>query len=228
MLTDYWPIHGLRITTPRLTLRPPSDDDLADLADLAAAGVHDPERMPFSVAWTDLPPHDRGLSVLQHAWRLRAEWKPERWSLQLAVVEQSRVVGVQDIGAHRFDVLREVSTGSWLGREHHGRGIGTEMRAAVLSLAFDGLQAEAATSEAFTDNPASYAISRRLGYQDAGFDRLLVRERPVISRRPRLTRERWADHRTLAVHIGGLDACRAMFGLSPESEHPGSGPSVML
>ena len=30
--------------------------------------------------------------------------------------------------------LREVGTGSWLGRAHHGHGYGTEMRAAVLDL----------------------------------------------------------------------------------------------
>jgi hypothetical protein len=74
VLTDFWPLAELRITTPRRELRPPSDDDLWQLA---ADGVHDPAQMPFNVAWTDLPPVERGRSVLQHAWRQRAEWTAE-------------------------------------------------------------------------------------------------------------------------------------------------------
>ena len=48
---------------------------------------------------------------------------------------------------------------SWLGRAFQGRGLGTEMRAAVLAFAFDGLCATAADSSAFLDNAAS---NRRL------------------------------------------------------------------
>ena len=40
--------------------------------------------------------------------------------------------------------MRTVGTGSWLGRPYQGRGIGKEMRGAVLALAFDGLGAEVA------------------------------------------------------------------------------------
>jgi hypothetical protein len=49
------------------------------------------------------------------------------------------VVGSQGIGGRDFAVLREVHTGSWLGLRYQGQGIGTQMRAAVLHLAFEGL-----------------------------------------------------------------------------------------
>ncbi len=39
------------------------------------------------------------------------------------------------------------------------------MRAAVLHLAFAGLEAEYADSDAFTDNAASLGVSRKLGYR---------------------------------------------------------------
>jgi RimJ/RimL family protein N-acetyltransferase len=107
-----------------------------------------------------------------------------------------------------------VSTGSWVGRRHHGQGIGTEMRAAVLHLAFAGLQAEFATSGAFADNAASLAISRKLGYADDGVERFVVRGRPVLSRRLRLDRACWQAHRTIPVEISGLPACRSSFGLT--------------
>jgi hypothetical protein len=70
--------------------------------------------------------------------------------------------------AKQFAIIREVSTGSWLGAAYQRRGFGTEMRAAVLQLAFDHLGATAARSGAFTDNPASLRISEKLGYRTDG------------------------------------------------------------
>jgi hypothetical protein len=40
-------------------------------------------------------------------------------------------------------MLREFESGSWLGREHQGRGLGKEMREATLHLGFEGLGADA-------------------------------------------------------------------------------------
>jgi RimJ/RimL family protein N-acetyltransferase len=128
-------------------------------------------------------------SVLQHHWSQLASWHPANWHLELAVVLDSVVVGTQGIGATDFAVLREVGTGSWLGRDYHGRGVGTAMRSAVLALAFDGLGAEYALSDAFTDNAASLGVSRKLGYADNGILRLVVRGRPQSSQRVRLDRE---------------------------------------
>jgi RimJ/RimL family protein N-acetyltransferase len=106
-----------------------------------------------------------------------------------------------------------VDTGSWLGLAHQGRGYGTEMRAAVLHLAFEGLGAVDARTDAFEDNAASYGVSRRLGYLDDGIERLVVRDKPIVSRRMRLDRAGWAAARTVPVTIEGLEPCRAMFGL---------------
>lgn len=59
-------------------------------------------------------------------------------------------------------MLRQVSTASWLGLHHQRQGIGTEMRAAVLHLAFAGLGAVDALSGAFEDNPSSFSVSEKL------------------------------------------------------------------
>jgi RimJ/RimL family protein N-acetyltransferase len=220
VLTDYWPIQALRLSTPRLELRLLTDVELGQLADLAAAGVHDPAVMPFNTPWTDLPPLERGRSVLQHSWRLKAKWTAQRWTLGLGVFEGGTVVGFQNVGGDEFGRLREVSTGSWLGLRHQGRGIGTEMRAAVLALAFRGLCADAANSAAFEDNRASYRVSEKLGYQPCGIERTVVRDRPVTVQRLRLTRERWAGYETVQVTLRGLEPCLPLFGLSepvPES-----------
>lgn len=213
MLIDHWPLLGLRLTTPRLELRVPSTDDLAGMAEAARAGVHDPDTMPFVVPWTDAEPDEVARRVLQFFWSTCAAWSPDEWRLQFAVVADGTVIGTQTVEATRFRLLREVSTGSWLGREFQGRGYGTEMRAAVLELAFAGLGAEFASTEAFDHNAASAAVSRRLGYVDNGVQRHVVRGAPVVGRKLRLDRAGWAAARRVPVKILGLDPCRAMFGL---------------
>jgi RimJ/RimL family protein N-acetyltransferase len=213
MGAEFWPLAGLRVRTPRLELRVPSHADLFELADLAALGVHDPKTQPFSVPWTDVPPAERGRSVLQFHWGQWSSWKPEKWSLALVVVQGGTVVGTQGMGSREFAVLREVSTGSWLGLAYQGQGIGTEMRAAVLHLAFAGLGARCATSGAFTDNAASLAVSRKLGYADDGIEFHVRRGRPAKVRRLRIDRAGWEASHTIPVTIEGLEACLPMFGL---------------
>lgn len=215
MITDHWPLFGLRLTTPRLELRVADLDDMGQLAGVAASGVHDPAVQPFVAAWTDGSPEQSARNTLQWMWGQWARWSPEQWSLQFVVVADGVVIGTQDVGATRFATLREVGTGSWLGRAHHGRGYGTEMRAAVLELAFEGLGAEYATSEAFADNAASYRVSRKLGYVDDGIERHVIRGEPAVGRRLRLDREAWSAARRVPVTIAGLGSCLAMFGLDP-------------
>jgi RimJ/RimL family protein N-acetyltransferase len=212
MLVDHFPLLGLRLRTPRLELRLPSPEQLGALADLAAEGIHDPGVMPFLVPWTDRPPADVALGVIQHYWLRLANWTPQDWSLNLTVIRDGTVVGQQTIGAHDFGVTREVGTGSWLGRRHHGRGIGTEMRAAVLHLAFAGLGTVEAVSAAFDHNVASRAVSDKLGYAPDGVGRHAIRGALTIEHRLRLTRTAWERHRTVPVEIDGLEPCLTHFG----------------
>jgi RimJ/RimL family protein N-acetyltransferase len=210
---DRFPLAGLRLTTPRLQLRLPSNEELAELADLASEGVHDPGTMPFQVPWTDAPPDEVARSVLHHHWRRLGDWTPRNWWLDLTVFHAGAVVGQQSISGHELAITREVATGSWLGLRYQGRGIGTEMRAAVLHLAFAGLAAEQAVSSAYAHNPASLAVSRKLGYQPDGIARRVVRGEPAVEHRLRLCRADWERYRTVPVTIEGLEPCLPMFGV---------------
>jgi len=220
-MNQWWPLFQLRLQTPRLELRLASDSDLDALASLAASGVHDPAVQPFAFPWTDLPPQERARSVLQYHWRQRGTWKPESWTFDFAVVRDGIVVGTQGISARDFAVLREVSTGSWLGRDHHGVGTGTEMRAAVLHLAFAGLGAQYATSGAFADNLASLGVSRKLGYTEDGAERHVSRGQPATTTRLRLDRATWESTHAVPVTITGLEPCLPMFGLAAGRCHAG-------
>ena len=210
----HWPLYGLRLRTPRLELRLPGLEELNALAQVAAEGVHDPQTMPFLNSWTDLPPAERARSVLQHHWRTLAEGSPGKWELQLGVFLGGVVVGSQSVSARDFTITREIHSGSWLGQRYQGQGIGTEMRAAVLYLAFEGLHARYACSAAFEDNAASLGVSRKLGYADDGIEFHVVRGRAVTTRRLRLDRDTWAAHQSVPVEISGLEPCLPSFGVT--------------
>jgi RimJ/RimL family protein N-acetyltransferase len=212
--SPHWPLAGLSLRTPRLELRWPTLADLDALASLAAEGVHDPAVQPFLVPWTDAPPEERARGTLQWQWSQWGSWSPSDWSLNLVVDLDGVIVGTQGMDAKEFAIAREVHTGSWVGREHQGRGIGTEMRAAVLHLAFAGLQARYACSSAFEDNAASLAVSRKLGYADDGIELNVVRGRAVTTHRLRLDRAAWAAHQSVPVQIGGLEPCLPSFGVT--------------
>jgi RimJ/RimL family protein N-acetyltransferase len=207
----FWPLYGLRLTTPRCELRIPDLQLLDELAAVAEGGVHDEALMPFTVPWTDASPEDRGRATFQHVLGTIADWRPEDWTLSLAVLFEGRVVGRQDLSATDFAVRAEARTGSWLGMAHQGRGIGTEMRAAVVHLAFQELGARCVTSEAMTDNLRSLGVSRRLGYRPDGLMTASVRGRARTLQRLRLDRADWVAHRTVPVQVSGLEPCRAMF-----------------
>ena len=193
MLVDHWPLLGLSVRTPRLELRLPTEPELAELAEVAADGVHEPGRRPFLTPWTDGSPTQRAREVVRSHWRRRGTWTPADWTLDLVVFEQGRPVGVQELRADGFRVRREVRTGSWLGLRFQRRGIGREMRAAALHLAFAGLGAAHATTMSFVDNPAPLRVSQALGYEPDGVDRDVLDGRVVMSQRLRLTRDAWAQ-----------------------------------
>jgi RimJ/RimL family protein N-acetyltransferase len=163
--------------------------------------------MPFRVPWT----HGIGEPGFLDAFLafhlgLRRDWRPGAWYLELGVFSEGRLVGAQNINARDFAHKREVESGSWLGRVHQGHGLGTEMRAAVLTLAFDGLGAEAAVSGFVDGNVGSARVSEKLGYKIAG-DSTFPDGRHETT--VRLERGDWRGPR---AEIDGLEPCLPLFG----------------
>ncbi|ABM09494.1 conserved hypothetical protein [Paenarthrobacter aurescens TC1] len=121
--------------------------------------------------WAELPDDELAPNMAQWYWRCRANFTKESWTLLLGVWHEDELLGVQDIGAKNFHTLKTVSTGSWLKRSAQGQGFGKEMRAAVVSYAFDYLDAEVAESEAAVWNQQSLGVSTALGYELNGIFR---------------------------------------------------------
>ena len=183
------PYTRLRIRTPRLELRLATVAELRALYRVAEAGIHDPAEMPFEVAWTD------GLNepdFLAHHLDLKQD------DVRFVVFRDGEPIGVQAIRVH----LPVVDTGSWLGAAHQGQGLGSEMRAAVLSFAFDHLGARTARSGAMAGNPQSLGVSRKLGYRVVGSRTFSPRGQPIEHTARELHRDEF--HTTVPVVVEGL------------------------
>lgn len=206
-----WPLFGLAVRTPRLELRYPTDLDALELAG-RTGDIHDPAFMPFDTPWSRLPDDERERGTLQHLWLTRAELAAERWTVNLCVVVDGAVVGMQSLRAERFGARRTVDTGSWLHRPLQGRGLGREMRAAVLHLAFAGLGAERATTEAFEGNEPSRRVTVGLGYRPNGEH---VSDLDGVARTAHafvLDRATWEANRRDDVELVGLEPCLPLLG----------------
>ncbi|WP_337191858.1 GNAT family N-acetyltransferase [Nocardioides flavescens] len=172
-LVRAWPPFGVRITCGPLEMRALRDGDFSEVFAVLREGVHAPERRVFYVPWTDSTGVQLEREFAQFHWRQRAEMSPERWALELGVWHEGSFVGMQGVSTSDFPVTRTGETGSWLGRRFHGRGIGTLMRQALCVACFDHLGFEEVTSGAFSDNPESLGVSRKVGYVRDGESRLV-------------------------------------------------------
>jgi RimJ/RimL family protein N-acetyltransferase len=218
-LVDHWPIFGLRVRTPRLEVRAPDDELGTSLGELAVEGIHDPAVMPFAFPWTDAPADELPRNSLQHYWKMRAEHRPEHWNVSVAILVDGRVVGGGGLVAEHFAVRRCFETGSWIGREFQGQGLGVEFRQACLHLGFAGLGADVATTGAFADNGASLAVTRKLGYEPNGEDILVRRGESARLLRFRMDRAYWeAKLRRDDIELEGVEPCLPLLGAGPSGE----------
>jgi RimJ/RimL family protein N-acetyltransferase/N-acetylglutamate synthase-like GNAT family acetyltransferase len=209
------PAASLNLRTPRLELRLPTDAEVLRLAHaIEEHGIHPREEMPFLVPWTDAIGTEAFVpNTLEHFRSQRARRRPEDWGLNFVAFLEGEPVGSQAMNAEGFPRERSVSTGSYLLRPFQGRGLGTEMRTAVLALAFDVLGAVRAKSGAMDGNEASARVSAKLGYEQVGWRERAPRGEPVRERTFELTRDAWRRQEHLPVQIDGpLDRVRAALG----------------
>lgn len=212
-LADLYPPFGLHVVADPLELRGLTDELLLELCAVAEAGIHDPDEMPFYFPWTAAPAGQLGRNTAAYHWGKRSTFSPDDFCLDLAVLLDGRVIGSQGVAAKNFPVTRTGETGSWLGREFQGRGLGTAMRQAFCALLFDHLGFEEITSAAFLDNPASLAVSRKVGYAETGVTRVKRREGELARTRGLLLTPGTFVRGVVPVEVTGAEAVRAFIGL---------------
>ena len=170
------PLTRLRVRTPRVELRLATTAELRELVRVAQAGIHDPAFMPFGVAWTDS--FDEASFLDWHRAALR-DWQPDNWRLELVAFADGRPIGSQAAHASEFRGTRRARTGSWLGAAWQGQGLGTEMRAAILTLLFDGLGGCRGRLRRDRRQPRIARRLLKLGYEETGRSIVTPRGEPV-------------------------------------------------
>lgn len=212
-LVDLYPPFGLHVVAGPLELRGLTDDLLLELCDVAERGIHEPGEMPFFFPWTDAPPGRLAQNTAAYHWGKRSTFSPDEFALDLAVLLDGRVIGTQGVAARHFPVTRTGETGSWLGREVQGRGLGTAVRRAFCALLFDHLGFEEITSAAFLDNPASLAVSRKVGYRPTAVSRLRRREGELALNQGLLLTPETFVRGDVPIEVTGAAEVRAFIGL---------------
>jgi RimJ/RimL family protein N-acetyltransferase len=209
-----YPPLNVEVRTPRLVLRGATDDRLEALVPIVRAGVADTEPLPFDdpmSLYDDSP--QREWRWLRGIWAGRAKVSDDFWRLYFVVTVDDAMVGIQDLIGVNFGSFGTVSTFSWLQPTERGRGLGAEMRAAILHLAFAGLGAREATSEAFTDNDGSNGVSRALGYEPNGTTWATRRGNAAPLNVWKLTQPSWEKHRRDDIELVGVAECLPVLGL---------------
>ncbi len=212
-LVDLFPPLGLRVVAGPLELRGLTDELIAELCAVAEAGIHDPGEMPFYFPWSTAPPGELSRNTAAYHWGKRSTFSPTDFCLDLAVLLDGRVIGCQGVAAKHFPVTRTGETGSWLGREFQGRGLGTRMRQAMCALLFDHLGFEEITSAAFLDNPASLAVSGKVGYRPTGINRIKRREGELALNQGLVLAPEDFVRGDVTIEVTGASAVRSFLGL---------------
>jgi RimJ/RimL family protein N-acetyltransferase len=214
-LVDVWPLHGLRLTTADLELRPTTE---ADLPHLCSVLPPDLDSDPAATRYAGLDDRANSRAILaQGYWRAMGTWSPHDWVVPFAVRHGGDLVGMQALEGPDWTAERTVDSWSWLTTDARGRGWGKQMRAAVLALAFGPLGARAAISSAVVDNASSLGVSRSLGYRETHVS--VLEHSGQTLRHVRLERDDWqASDLADSVVVEGADrATLALFGVEGDA-----------
>ena len=156
----------LELTTPRLVLRPFSQDDVQSVV-----AIQSNWKVTRNLRLATWPPTEESIS----AWLAghEGEWRDgtaHRFALQL----EGRVIGCCDLDGID-DGLGFL--GYWLGQPHWGKGLATEAGRAVVDLARTTLGLTTLETGHVDDNPASGGVLRKLGFREVGRTKLWSKPR---------------------------------------------------
>ena len=152
----------LPLTTERLTLRPFRTED--------AAGVHrlinnfDIARMLELVSY----PYDRDQAEEWIAATIRDLAAGTACHLAITGRESGEEVLVGAVGITVDQAARTGKLGYWVGQKYWGHGVATEAAARLTSWSFANLEIDRIVSATASDNPASAAVLRRIGFRQTG------------------------------------------------------------
>lgn len=150
------------LKTERLTLRPFRAADAADLHRLI--NNFDIARMLELVSY----PYDRALADEWIASSARGLADGSACHLAITGQEDAKEVLVGAVGITVDRASRIGRLGYWVGQKYWGHGVATEAAARLISWGFANLEIDRIEAAVATDNPASAAVLRRIGFRKTG------------------------------------------------------------
>ena len=177
------------LVTERLVMRPPHEDDIPDLAELANS-----RRIADMLARM---PHPYGEAEARAFVEMSRRPRSAGAAYALTIAETGTFVGCAGLNA----TAQGLELGYWVGEPFWGRGYATEAAHALVDLAFRATEIVALHAACRVINPASRRVIHKCGFQYAGqgmLDSLTAGKVPVD--RYRLDRRTWVGLRTWTRH----------------------------
>lgn len=153
----------MKIETQRLILRPPQLSDWKDLVE----GLNN-----LNVSKNLLKvkyPYTRKEAMLYLKKCTKPDYKKGGYNFYIELKSEKKIIGaiVLDIDEHN----KIAKTGSWVNEKYHKKGYMTEAKIAVNNLAFNKLKLRKLETTVFSNNIASNATQKRVGYKIEGMMR---------------------------------------------------------
>ena len=145
----------MEIKTERLTLRPVQPGDEMEIHEYAA---------DQDITMMFYLPHETFEETADFVKRNAEEWKsPNQINYEFVILLDGRIIGGcdSDLG-HSED--RSYATLGWImNKKYRNQGFASEAAAAVLDFAFRNLNVDKVYAQCDVNNPASFAIMRKIG-----------------------------------------------------------------
>jgi ribosomal-protein-alanine N-acetyltransferase len=158
-----------RLVTPRLVLRPPRTNDVAEIRRLMRAN-HEHLR-----EWNPAPPPGEDPSsiteVSKSVLRQRRDWKRGAGFVFMPALraEPTRFVGKIALNGIMRGAMHGAYLGYWMDRDHQGRGLATEGIRAVLDFAFGPAGLHRVQAAIMPKNERSLRVIAKLGFRREGY-----------------------------------------------------------
>jgi RimJ/RimL family protein N-acetyltransferase len=176
------------VTTPRLILRRPDRDDVADIAFLA-------NNRKIATMVSRMP-NPYGVADARSFVERNRDGGINGGVFAVTLAATGRFIGCAALDSSKGNGLE---LGYWLGEPFWGKGYATEAAHALVDLAFHGTDVERVFATCRTSNPASRRVIQKSGFQHAGIGMMsslaagnIAIERYVLDRKTWNSLKSWA------------------------------------
>ncbi len=160
---------SIRLTTPRLVLRPPRTTDVGEIRRLLR---HNQAHLE---PWSPAPrPGEDPTSITEvsnSVLRQRRDWKNGRaFTFMMALkTDPSRFIGKIALTGIMRGAMHGAYLGYWIDVDHQGRGLSPEGIRAVLDFAFGPAQLHRVQAAIMPRNTKSIRVIEKLGFRREGY-----------------------------------------------------------